>query len=175
MCVMSLPHDASPLSLCERVTFCTFGVSASYVVENISGYLFLQRTKMCVLSFSFVLDKEPSSSLGIPALPIVASTTSSVAFILLLVVLFVLVQPKLKSFHHSRYDTLIYTHVVESFTCVTCFSAHVSELVYKEAKNKGQNSRSRERRSDFTVWIIHQLTCKNINDYCWHMREFFFS
>lgn len=49
-------------------------------------------------------DKEPSSPLGIPALSIVASTASSVALILLLVVLFVLVQPKLKSFHLSRYD-----------------------------------------------------------------------
>lgn len=47
-------------------------------------------------------DKEPSSPLGIPALSIVASTASSVALILLLVVLFVLVQPKLKSFHHNR-------------------------------------------------------------------------
>lgn len=47
-------------------------------------------------------DKEPNSPLGIPALSIVASTASSVALILLLVVLFVLVQPKLKSFHHSR-------------------------------------------------------------------------
>lgn len=47
-------------------------------------------------------DKEPASPLGIPALSIVASTASSVALILLSVVLFVLVQPKLKSFHHSR-------------------------------------------------------------------------
>lgn len=47
-------------------------------------------------------DKEPSSPLGIPALSIVMSTASSVILILLLVVLFVLVQPKLKSFHHSR-------------------------------------------------------------------------
>ncbi|KAK0152539.1 Sushi domain-containing protein 6 [Merluccius polli] len=47
-------------------------------------------------------DKEPSSPLGMPALSIVASTASSVALILLLVVLFVLLQPKLKSFHHSR-------------------------------------------------------------------------
>ncbi|KAM3861323.1 sushi domain-containing protein 6 [Diretmus argenteus] len=47
-------------------------------------------------------DKEPSSQLGMPALSIVASTASSVALILLLVVLFVLLQPKLKSFHHSR-------------------------------------------------------------------------
>ncbi|XP_037541848.1 sushi domain-containing protein 6 [Nematolebias whitei] len=53
-------------------------------------------------SCRLVEDKEPSSPLGIPALSIVASTASSVALILLLVVLFVLVQPKLKSFHHNR-------------------------------------------------------------------------
>ncbi|XP_066532701.1 sushi domain-containing protein 6 isoform X2 [Hoplias malabaricus] len=46
--------------------------------------------------------KEEHSPLGMPALSIVASTASSVALILLLVVLFVLLQPKLKSFHHSR-------------------------------------------------------------------------
>lgn len=54
------------------------------------------------LIFVALADKEPISQLGIPALSIVASTASSVALILLLVVLFVLVQPKLKSFHHSR-------------------------------------------------------------------------
>uniref|UniRef100_A0A3B5LUC4 Sushi domain-containing protein n=1 Tax=Xiphophorus couchianus TaxID=32473 RepID=A0A3B5LUC4_9TELE len=41
----------------------------------------------------------PTLPLGMPALSIVASTASSVALILLLVVLFVLLQPKLKSFH----------------------------------------------------------------------------
>ncbi|KAF5900069.1 sushi domain-containing protein 6, partial [Clarias magur] len=46
--------------------------------------------------------KEERSPLGMPALSIMASTASSVALILLLVVLFVLLQPKLKSFHHSR-------------------------------------------------------------------------
>ncbi|XP_042194009.1 sushi domain-containing protein 6 [Callorhinchus milii] len=49
-------------------------------------------------------DKDTSQSLGVPTLSIVASTASSVALILLLVVLFVLLQPKLKSFHHSRRD-----------------------------------------------------------------------
>ncbi|CAB1436756.1 unnamed protein product [Pleuronectes platessa] len=48
------------------------------------------------ISCRLTQDKEPSSPLGIPALSIVASTASSVALILLLVVLFVLVQPKLK-------------------------------------------------------------------------------
>uniref|UniRef100_A0A1A8CWE5 KIAA0247 n=1 Tax=Nothobranchius kadleci TaxID=1051664 RepID=A0A1A8CWE5_NOTKA len=54
------------------------------------------------ISCRLTQDKEPSSQLGIPALSIVASTASPVALILLLVVLFVLVQPKLKSFHHNR-------------------------------------------------------------------------
>ncbi|XP_077178718.1 sushi domain-containing protein 6 [Paroedura picta] len=49
-------------------------------------------------------DKDSPPSIGVPTLSIVASTASSVALILLLVVLFVLLQPKLKSFHHSRRD-----------------------------------------------------------------------
>uniref|UniRef100_A0A087Y4Z8 Sushi domain-containing protein n=1 Tax=Poecilia formosa TaxID=48698 RepID=A0A087Y4Z8_POEFO len=44
----------------------------------------------------------PTLPLGMPALSIVASTASSVALILLLVVLFVLLQPKLKSFHRDQ-------------------------------------------------------------------------
>nr|XP_029531212.1 sushi domain-containing protein 6-like isoform X1 [Oncorhynchus nerka] len=55
-------------------------------------------------------DRDPTPVFGIPTLSIVASTASSVAlvlllvvlFVLLLVVLFVLLQPKLKSFNHSR-------------------------------------------------------------------------
>uniref|UniRef100_A0A3Q3VU77 Sushi domain-containing protein n=1 Tax=Mola mola TaxID=94237 RepID=A0A3Q3VU77_MOLML len=42
---------------------------------------------------------DPSLPLGMPALSIVASTASSVALILFLVVLFVLLQPRLKSLH----------------------------------------------------------------------------
>lgn len=45
-------------------------------------------------------DSDPALPLGMPALSsIVASTASSVALILFLVVLFVLLQPKLKSLH----------------------------------------------------------------------------
>lgn len=51
---------------------------------------------------AFPTEKDTHASLGVPTLSIVASTASSVALILLLVVLFVLLQPKLKSFHHSR-------------------------------------------------------------------------
>ncbi|XP_052391100.1 sushi domain-containing protein 6 isoform X2 [Carassius gibelio] len=54
-----------------------------------------------------VQGEEQQSQLPMPALPIVASTASSVAFILLLVVLFVLLQPKLKSFHHSRREQVV--------------------------------------------------------------------
>lgn len=54
--------------------------------------------------------KEERSPLGMPALSIMASTASSVALILLLVVLFVLLQPKLKSFHHSRSDSDLLEH-----------------------------------------------------------------
>ncbi|XP_056447358.1 sushi domain-containing protein 6-like isoform X1 [Gadus chalcogrammus] len=44
-------------------------------------------------------DRDPKLPLGMPTLSIVASTASSVALVLLLVVLFVLLQPRLKSFH----------------------------------------------------------------------------
>lgn len=44
-------------------------------------------------------DHDPTLPLGMPALSIVLSTASPVALILLLVVLFVLLQPKLKSLH----------------------------------------------------------------------------
>ncbi|XP_071600590.1 sushi domain-containing protein 6 isoform X2 [Heliangelus exortis] len=49
-------------------------------------------------------EKDSPPTIGVPTLSIVASTASSVALILLLVVLFVLLQPKLKSFHHNRRD-----------------------------------------------------------------------
>ncbi|NP_001079558.1 sushi domain containing 6 L homeolog [Xenopus laevis] len=52
-------------------------------------------------------DTNTHSSLGVPTLSIVASTASSVALILLLIVLFVLLQPKLKSFHHSRREASV--------------------------------------------------------------------
>ncbi|CAL8272356.1 unnamed protein product [Merluccius merluccius] len=46
--------------------------------------------------------RDPTLPLGMPTLSIVASTASSVALVLLLVVLFVLLQPKLKSFHRRE-------------------------------------------------------------------------
>ncbi|XP_030637838.1 sushi domain-containing protein 4-like isoform X1 [Chanos chanos] len=47
-------------------------------------------------------EKDAAPVLGMNTLSIVASTASSVALVLLLIVLFVLLQPKLKSFHHGR-------------------------------------------------------------------------
>lgn len=74
-------------------------VAVNRANQNPTGCIFTSPTFFFLLSSA---DKEPSSPLGIPALSIVMSTASSVILILLLVVLFVLVQPKLKSFHHSR-------------------------------------------------------------------------
>lgn len=76
---------------------CLLFVPDAHVIK--SDHILISSTPF----FFFVpSEKEQSSALGTPALPIVISTASSVAFILLLVVLFVLVQPKLKSFHHNR-------------------------------------------------------------------------
>lgn len=55
-------------------------------------------TEIYVNSLSLT-DHNPTLPLGMPALSIVATTASSVALILLLVVLFVLLQPKIKSLH----------------------------------------------------------------------------
>lgn len=86
----------SPMQISCRLTQ---GLS----VKALSIILYFCTSHFMTLSFfSLTTDKEPSSPLGIPALSIVASTASSVALILLLVVLFVLVQPKLKSFHLNR-------------------------------------------------------------------------
>ncbi|KAM9703241.1 sushi domain-containing protein 6 isoform 1-T2 [Menidia menidia] len=54
------------------------------------------------ISCRLTQDKEPSSPVLIPALYIMMYTAVPVVLILLLVVLFVLVQPKLKSFHLNR-------------------------------------------------------------------------
>ncbi|XP_075048846.1 sushi domain-containing protein 6 [Mixophyes fleayi] len=61
------------------------------------------------MGISCRLSQETSknTSIGVPTLSIVASTASSVALILLLIVLFVLLQPKIKSFHHSRRETCV--------------------------------------------------------------------
>uniref|UniRef100_A0A3P9IVQ3 Sushi domain-containing protein n=2 Tax=Oryzias TaxID=8089 RepID=A0A3P9IVQ3_ORYLA len=78
--------------------FCDEG----YVLKGDYKYLTCQLgqwNSQMKLSCVMEQDRHPSLPLGMPALSIVASTASSVALVLLLVVLFVLLQPKLKSFH----------------------------------------------------------------------------
>ncbi|KAJ8356268.1 hypothetical protein SKAU_G00190620 [Synaphobranchus kaupii] len=75
----------------------------------------------CHLSQGTVLH----SPLGVPALSIVASTASSVA----LIVLFVLLQPKLKSFHHSRREQGVPGHPVS----IAVEGVQVSLPSYEEA------------------------------------------
>ncbi|NWH32099.1 SUSD6 protein, partial [Chloropsis hardwickii] len=64
-----------------------------------NGEFFLAMEVSCRLS----PEKDSPLFFGVPTLSIVASTASSVALILLFFVLFVLLQPKLKSFHHSSF------------------------------------------------------------------------
>ncbi|GAA6079855.1 C-1-tetrahydrofolate synthase, cytoplasmic [Tachysurus ichikawai] len=54
------------------------------------------------ISCVFSQEKHAAPALGMNTLSIVATTASSVALVLLLMVVFVLLQPKLKAFHHGR-------------------------------------------------------------------------
>ncbi|XP_018420588.1 PREDICTED: sushi domain-containing protein 6 [Nanorana parkeri] len=74
-------------------------------------------------------DTNRNTSLGVPTLSIVASTASSVALILLLIVLFVLLQPKIKSFHHSRRET----HVPGEQVSIMVDGVQVALPSYEEA------------------------------------------
>ncbi|XP_035279494.1 sushi domain-containing protein 6-like isoform X2 [Anguilla anguilla] len=95
-------------SPCHRLTqgtvieyFCDEG----YALKGDYKYLTCQNGEWdspMQISCHPVQERDLPSPLGMPTLPIVASTASSVALILLLVVLFVLLQPKLKSFQTSR-------------------------------------------------------------------------
>uniref|UniRef100_A0A672FG70 Sushi domain containing 6 n=1 Tax=Salarias fasciatus TaxID=181472 RepID=A0A672FG70_SALFA len=96
----------NPLSVClSAKTVIEYFCDEGYALKGNYKFLTCQNGEWdgpMQISCRLTQDKEPSSLHGIPALSIVASTASSVALILLLVVLFVLVQPKLKSFHHNR-------------------------------------------------------------------------
>ncbi|XP_028995081.1 sushi domain-containing protein 4-like [Betta splendens] len=90
------------------------------------------------IKLSCLLDQDHDSSLplGMPTLSIVASTASSVALILLLVVLFVLLQPKLKSFH--RRDQGLSGHPVS----IIVEGVQVTLPSYEEAVSGGGASAS---------------------------------
>ncbi|KAL6478028.1 hypothetical protein MHYP_G00138630 [Metynnis hypsauchen] len=97
-------------SPCQRLTHGTvveYFCGQGYTLKGDYKYLTCQNGEWdspmqisCVLS----QEKNPAPVLGMNTLSIVASTASSVALVLLLVVLFVLLQPKLKSFHHGSHE-----------------------------------------------------------------------
>ncbi|XP_034713741.1 sushi domain-containing protein 4-like isoform X1 [Etheostoma cragini] len=90
---------------CQRLSHGTvieYFCDEGYVLKGDYKYLTCQYGEwdgLMKLSCLMEQDRNPTLPLGMPALSIVASTASSVALILLLVVLFVLLQPKLKSLH----------------------------------------------------------------------------
>ncbi|XP_020485791.1 sushi domain-containing protein 4 [Labrus bergylta] len=92
-------------STCGRLSHGTvveYFCDEGYILKGDYKYLTCQYGEwdsQMKLSCLMEQDSDPTLPLGMPALSIVASTASSVALILLLVVLFVLLQPKLKSLH----------------------------------------------------------------------------
>lgn len=92
-------------SPCQRLSHGTvieYFCEEGYILKGDYKYLTCQYGEwdgQMKLSCLMEQDLDPTLPLGMPALSIVASTASSVALILLLVVLFVLLQPKLKSLH----------------------------------------------------------------------------
>ncbi|XP_061824918.1 sushi domain-containing protein 4-like [Nerophis lumbriciformis] len=92
-------------SQCQRLSHGTvieYFCDEGYILKGEYKYLTCQYGKwdgLMQITCIMEQDRDRSLPLGMPALSIVSSTASSVALILLLVVLFVLLQPKLKSFH----------------------------------------------------------------------------
>nr|XP_057947032.1 sushi domain-containing protein 4-like [Doryrhamphus excisus]XP_057947033.1 sushi domain-containing protein 4-like [Doryrhamphus excisus]XP_057947034.1 sushi domain-containing protein 4-like [Doryrhamphus excisus] len=92
-------------SQCRRLSHGTvieYFCDEGYILKGDYKYLTCQYGKWDgLMQISCVMEQDRGATLplGMPALSIVSSTASSVALILLLVVLFVLLQPKLKSFH----------------------------------------------------------------------------
>ncbi|XP_061751120.1 sushi domain-containing protein 6-like isoform X4 [Nerophis ophidion] len=92
-------------SQCQRLSHGTvieYFCDEGYILKGDYKYLTCQYGKWDgLMQITCVLeqDRDRILPLGMPALSIVSSTASSVALILFLVVLFVLLQPKLKYFH----------------------------------------------------------------------------
>uniref|UniRef100_A0AAQ5YVR0 Sushi domain-containing protein n=1 Tax=Amphiprion ocellaris TaxID=80972 RepID=A0AAQ5YVR0_AMPOC len=92
----------SPCRRLSHGTVIEYFCDEGYILKGDYKYLTCQYGEwdsQMKLSCVMEQDRNPTLPIGMPALSIVASTASSVAFILLLVVLFVLLQPKLKSLH----------------------------------------------------------------------------
>ncbi|KAJ7989102.1 hypothetical protein DPEC_G00316050 [Dallia pectoralis] len=95
----------SPCHRLDQRTVIEYFCDEGYILKGDYKYLTCQDGQWDgPMQIRCLLDqaRDPAPPMGMPTLSIVASTASSVAFILLLVVLFVLLQPKLKSFNHSR-------------------------------------------------------------------------
>ncbi|XP_044231267.1 sushi domain-containing protein 4-like isoform X3 [Thunnus albacares] len=92
----------SPCRRLSHGTVIEYFCDEGYILKGDYKYLTCQYGEwdsLMQISCLMEQDSDPTLPLGMPALSIVSSTASSVALILLLVVLFVLLQPKLKSFH----------------------------------------------------------------------------
>nr|XP_020469581.1 sushi domain-containing protein 4-like [Monopterus albus]XP_020469583.1 sushi domain-containing protein 4-like [Monopterus albus] len=92
----------SPCRRLSHGTVIEYFCDEGYILKGDYKYLTCQYGEwdsQMKLSCLMEQDRDPTLPLGMPTLSIVASTASSVSLILLLVVLFVLLQPKLKSLH----------------------------------------------------------------------------
>ncbi|XP_062378722.1 sushi domain-containing protein 6-like [Sardina pilchardus] len=97
----------SPCRTLKEGTVIEFFCDEGYVMKGDYRYLTCTSGEWNTLTQVRCLpsqEKEPEPVFGMNTLSLVATTASSVALVLLLVVLFVLLQPKLKSFHHTRRD-----------------------------------------------------------------------
>ncbi|KAM9842470.1 sushi domain-containing protein 4-like [Aulostomus maculatus] len=92
----------SPCRRLSHGTVIEYFCDEGYILKGDYKYLTCQYGQWdSLMQISCVMEQDsgPTLPLGMPALSIMSSTASSVALILLLVVLFVLLQPKLKSLH----------------------------------------------------------------------------
>ncbi|XP_031436551.1 sushi domain-containing protein 6-like [Clupea harengus] len=97
----------SPCRTLSQGTVIEYFCDEGYVMKGDYQYLTCTNGEWDTLSQVRCLlspEKDPEPVFGMNTLSLVATTASSVALVLLLVVLAVLLQPKLKSFHHGRRD-----------------------------------------------------------------------
>ncbi|XP_061552662.1 sushi domain-containing protein 6-like isoform X2 [Phycodurus eques] len=95
----------SPCGRLSHGTVIEYFCDEGYILKGEYKYLTCQYgTWDGLIQISCIMDQDRDGALplGMPTLSIVSSTASSVALILLLVVLFVLLQPKLKTFHRRE-------------------------------------------------------------------------
>ncbi|XP_026159361.1 sushi domain-containing protein 4-like isoform X2 [Mastacembelus armatus] len=129
----------SPCGRLSHGTVIEYFCDEGYILKGDYKYLTCQYGEwdsQMKLSCLMEQDRNPALPLGMPTLSIVASTASSVALILLLVVVFVLLQPKLKSLH--RRDQGVSGQPVS----IMVEGVQVTLPSYEEAVNSGGTSTS---------------------------------